>query len=259
MGKGKRALAIVIAVANQKGGVGKTTTAANLGASLARQGCRVLLIDMDPQGNLTSALGVSRSSQLTVADALLDRRIDLPIVAVPHGAGFLDLVPASLALAGAEAQLMNKLGREMRLRDQVARLGDRYAYVLIDTPPSLGLLTINALVAAERVLIPTEARFFALQGVQMIEESIEEALYLNPKLEVLGILLSKYDRRLREERQVSDYLRERWGERVFVTEIGTSSKILEAGSSGMSIYAYAGGDRAAELYAQLAREVLSRA
>ena len=256
--KERRRMAIVIAVANQKGGVGKTTTTANLGASLARHGCRILLVDMDPQGNLTSALGVPRSSDVTVADALLDRRVGLPVVHVDNGTGRLDVVPASLALAGAEAQLMNKLGREMRLRDQVARLEADYDYILIDTPPSLGLLTINALVAAQRVLIPTEARFFSLQGLQMIEESIEEALYLNPKLEVLGILLSKYDRRLREERQVADYLRERWGERVFATEIGSSSKILEAGSAGRSVFAYAGADRAAEVYAQLAEEVLSR-
>ena len=251
-------MAIVIAVANQKGGVGKTTTTANLGASLARQGCRVLLVDMDPQGNLTSALGVPRSTEVTVADALLDRRVALPIVHLENGTGRLDVVPASLALAGAEAQLMNKLGRELRLRDQVSRLEQQYDYILIDTPPSLGLLTINALVAAQRVLIPTEARFFSLQGLQMIEESIEEALYLNPKLRVLGILLSKYDRRLREERQVRDYLRERWGERVFATEVGTSSKILEAGSAGLPVLTYAPGDRAADVYAQLAREVLSR-
>jgi len=251
-------MAIVIAVANQKGGVGKTTTTANLGASLARHGRRILLVDMDPQGNLTSSLGVPRSSERTVADALLDRQVALPIVHVENGTGRLDIVPASLALAGAEAQLMNKLGREMRLRDHVTRVDGAYDYVLIDTPPSLGLLTINALVAAHRVLIPTEARFFSLQGLQMIEESIEEALYLNPRLKVLGILLSKFDKRLREEKQVSEYLRERWGERVFRTEIGTSSRILEAGSSGMSVFKYAGAERAAEVYGRLAEEVLSR-
>jgi chromosome partitioning protein len=251
-------VAIVIAVANQKGGVGKTTTTANLGPSLAKRGQRVLLVDMDPQGNLTSALGVSRASEQTVADALLDRRVRLPVIPIENGSGCIDLVPASLALAGAEAQLMTKLGREMRLRDQVTQVERSYNYVLIDTPPSLGLLTINALVAADRVLIPTEARFFSLQGLQMIEESIEEVLYLNPKLEVLGILLSKFDRRLREEKQVADYLRDRWGARVFQTEIGTNSKILEAGSTGKSVLSYAGGDRAVAAYVQLAEEVLRR-
>jgi|SRR5215208_699551 chromosome partitioning protein len=251
-------MAIVIAVANQKGGVGKTTTTANLGPSLAKHGRRVLLIDMDPQGNLTSALGVSKVGAETVADALLDRHVRLPIVPISNGTGRVDLVPASLALAGAEAQLMNKLGREMRLRDQVAQLDSSYDYVLIDTPPSLGLLTINALVAAQRVLIPTEARFFSLQGLQMIEESIEEVLYLNPKLEVIGILLSKLDRRLREEKQVTDYLRKRWGARVFATEIGTNSKILEAASTGKTIFGYPGAERAVEGYVRLAEEVLRR-
>jgi len=251
-------MAIVIAVANQKGGVGKTTTTANLGASLAKRGQRVLLVDMDPQGNLTSAVGVSKSADRTVADALLDRQVELPVVCLENGTGRLDLVPASLSLAGAEAQLMNKLGRELRLRDHVAQVESNYDFILIDTPPSLGLLTINALVAAERVLIPTEARFFSLQGLQMIEESIEEVLYLNPKLQVLGILLSKFDRRLREEKQVADYLRERWGANVFATEIGTNSKILEAGSAGKSVFEYPGAERAAEAYAQLTEEVLRR-
>ncbi len=251
-------MAIVIAVANQKGGVGKTTTTANLGASLARRGLRVLLVDMDPQGNLTSAVGLPRSAEQTVADSLLDRHVHLPIQHLANGVGRLDLAPASLALAGAEAQLMNKLGREHRLREHLEPLAAAYDYVVIDTPPSLGLLTINAFVAATRVLIPTEARFFSLQGLQMIEESIEEVLYLNPKLEVLGILLSKLDRRLREEKQVADYLRERWGARVFATEIGTSSKILEAGSAGVSVFQYNGAERAAETYEALAEEVVRR-
>jgi chromosome partitioning protein len=248
----------VIAVANQKGGVGKTTTTANLGAALARQEKRVLLIDMDPQGNLTSAVGISKKTERTIAEALLDYRAELPTVHVENGTGRLDVVPATLALAGAEAALTNKLGREQRLRDQLDRNAREYDYVVIDTPPSLGLLTINALVAADKVLIPTEARFFSLQGLQMIEESIEEVLYLNPKLKVIGILLSKLDRRLREEKQVSEYLRERWGALVFETEIGTSSKVLEASSAGKSVFGYLGAERAAEIYAMLAQEVLRR-
>jgi chromosome partitioning protein len=248
----------VIAVANQKGGVGKTTTTANLGAALARQDRRVLLVDMDPQGNLTSAVGISKQTEQTVAEALLDHRAPLPTVKVANGVGRLDVAPATLALATAEAALMNKLGREQRLRDQLARNALDYDVVLIDTPPSLGLLTINALVAADRVLIPTEARFFALQGLQMIEESVEEVLYLNPKLRVIGILLSKLDRRLREEKQVAEYLRERWGALVFETEIGTSSKVLEAGSAGRTVFGYLGAERAAETYATLAEEVMRR-
>ena len=175
-----------------------------------------------------------------------------------NGNGRLDVTPATLALASAEAALMTKLGREQRLRDQLNRHAAGYDVVMIDTPPSLGLLTINALVAADRVLIPTEARFFSLQGLQMIEESIEEVLYLNPRLKVIGILLSKLDRRLREEKQVAEYLRERWGALVFETEIGTSSKVLEASSAGKSVFSYLGAERAAETYATLAEEVLRR-
>jgi chromosome partitioning protein len=252
-------LALVIAVANQKGGVGKTTTTANLGASLGLRGQRVLLVDLDPQGNLTSAFGLDKTSERTVAESLLDRKVPLPVVPVENGHfGCLDIAPSSLALASAEAALMNKLGRELRLRDQLAALEPNYTHVLIDTPPSLGLLTINALVAATRVIVPTEARFFSLQGLQMLEESIEEILYLNPRLKVLGIMLSKLDRRLREERQVAEYLRKRWGTLVFETEVGTNSKILEAGSAGTSVFRYAGAERAVEVYLALAEEVLRR-
>jgi len=248
----------VIAVANQKGGVGKTTTTANLGAALARLGKAVLLIDMDPQGNLTSAVGISKKTEHTVAEALLDYRAILPAIEVGNGLGRLAVAPATLSLASAEAALMNKLGREQRLRDQLGRHAAQFDFVLIDTPPSLGLLTINALVAADRVLIPTEARFFSLQGLQMIEESIEEVLYLNPRLKIIGILLSKLDRRLREEKQVSEYLRERWGALVFETEVGTSSKVLEASSAGKTVFGYLGAERAAENYAMLAQEVVRR-
>lgn len=262
-------MATVIAVANQKGGVGKTTTTANLGAALTLRGKRVLLVDLDPQGNLTSSFGLEKDVQQTVADALLDRHTPLPVVPVPNGAivpmrfddgdqHHLAVVPAAVNLAGAEAQLMNKLGREMRLRDQLSAVDKDYDYVLIDTPPALGVLTINALVAATKVIIPTEARFFSLQGLQMLEESIEEILYLNPRLEVLGVLLSKLDRRLKEERQVSAYLRQRWGIRVFHTEIGTNSKILEAGSTGTSVFHYPGAEKAVNAYLALADEVIAR-
>lgn len=251
-------MSTIIAISNQKGGVGKTTTTANLGAALFHLGYKVLLVDMDPQANLTAAFGFSGQADVSIADALLDRKVQLPILSFAQNLeARLDVVPSSLTLASAEAALMNKLGRELRLRDQLSAAGGAYRYILIDTPPSLGLLTINALVAADKVIIPTEARLFSLQGLQMLQESIEEVLYLNPRLQILGILLSKLDRRLKEERLVAGYLRDRWGTQTFRTEVGTNSKILEAASSGTPVFNYSGAEKAAEMYMSLAREVLT--
>jgi chromosome partitioning protein len=252
-------VATIIAIANQKGGVGKTTTTANLGASLAEVGQRVLLVDLDPQGNLTSAFGQNRRADATVAEALLDHNTPLPILTVENAdRPPISIAPANITLASAEAALRDKLGREMRLRNQLMAVDEQFDFVLIDTPPSLGVLTINALVAAKWVIIPTEARFFSIQGLQLLENSISETLYLNDQLAVMGILLSKLDTRLREERQVSNFLRDRWGDRVFTTEIRTNSKILEAGSAGASVFRYVGADKAAESYLNLAREVIAR-
>lgn len=249
----------IVAIANQKGGVGKTTTTANLGASLAVLGQRVLLVDLDPQGNLTAAFGLDRQVEISIAQSLLDRACPLPILMTANDQQpSVAVVPASIPLASAEAALVTKLGRELRLRDQILPVADQYDFILIDTPPSLGLLTINALVAANSVIIPTEARFFSLQGLQMLQESITEVLQLNASLTILGILLSKFDRRLREERSVAKFVRERWGDLVFATEIGTNSKILEAGSAGASVFRYTGADKAAASYLELAREVMGR-
>ncbi|MDE3078392.1 MAG: ParA family protein [Chloroflexota bacterium] len=252
-------MARVVAIANQKGGVGKTATTANLGIALSRLGRRILVVDMDPQGNLTASFGVQDRIKHTVADALLDRNQPLPTINVQSTLeGCLDLTPSNASLAAAESSLSNKLGREFRLRDVLAGLADRFEIILIDTPPSLGLLTVNSLVAASRVIVPTEARFFSLQGLQGLEDTISEVQYLNPDLKILGILLSKLDRRLKEEQTVSSYLREKWGELVFTTEVGTNSKILEAASSGVPVSDIAGGTKAAELYGELAQEVLER-
>lgn len=252
-------MATIIAISNQKGGVGKTTTTANLGASLAEIGQRVLMVDLDPQGNLTSAFGQNTRADATVAESLLDQNAPLPVLKVENSdRPGVDLVPATISLASAEAALMTKLGREMRLRNQLMTVAEDYDFILIDTPPSLGVLTINALVAADWVIIPTEARFFSIQGLQLLENSIAETRYLNAQLEVMGILLSKLDTRLREERQVSNFLRERWGDKVFETEIKTNSKILEAGSAGVSVFRYMGANKPAETYLSLAREVMRR-
>ena len=248
-----------IACANQKGGVGKTTTAANLSATLSQMGKRVLAVDMDAQANLTAHFGLERELDASVATALRDRQADLPIYRIEdERGGSVDVVPASLELASVEFQLTAVIGRELRLREHLARVQDQYDFIIVDTPPSLGLLTVNALVAADCVIIPTEARFFSLQGLYMLEETIAEVASLNPKIEVLGVLLSKYDRRLREEQAVWQYLHERWGDRVFTTEIGINSKILEAASAGVSVVSYSGARKAVDAYQLLAREVLDR-
>jgi chromosome partitioning protein len=249
----------IISIANQKGGVGKTATTTNLGRTLFEMGYRVLVVDMDPQGNLSASFKSCHANSSTLAVALLDRQVSLPIVPVARcRISILDLVPTNISLAATEAALMNKLGREFRLREQLASVADRYDFIFIDTPPSLGLLTINSLVAAQLVLVPTEARYFSLQGLKMLQESIDEILYINPDLRILGIVLSKFDRRLREEQTVAAYLRENWGEQVFQTSIGTNSKILEAASAGIPLIELNGAQRAVEMYRALAREVITR-
>ncbi len=251
-------MALIIACANQKGGVGKTTTTANLSAALSQMGKRILAVDMDAQANLTAHLGLERELETSIAGALRDRKVEMPIYRIEDAGIVIDVVPASLELASVEFQLAAVIGRELRLRERLERVRDDYDFILIDTPPSLGLLTINALVAADCVIVPTEARFFSLQGLYMLQETIAEAAALNPNIEILGVLLSKYDRRLREEKAVWQYLHERWGDRVFTTEIGTNSKILEAASAGVPVNAYSGAKKAANAYQLLAREVLDR-
>ena len=253
-------MGIIIAVANQKGGVGKTTTTANLGSGLARRGYNVLLVDMDPQANLTAAFGIERNVDATIGDALMDRSIEPPILRVADVNGMqIDVMPADLNLASIETNLVNKVGRDSRLRDQLSKVVSDYDFILIDTPPSLGLLTVNALVGSDWVIIPTEARFFSMQGLEMLDESINEVLYLNPKLKILGVVLSKFDRRLREETSVNKFLREKWGPTVFETPVPVNSKILEASSAGVSVYAYKGTQKAMGFYDALVEEVVARA
>ena len=259
-------MATKIAVANQKGGVGKTTTTANLGVAMARDEKRVLLVDMDPQSNLTAAFGLERNLAETLTQALIDRDRPLPILRVADASGIeVDIVPASLDMTTVETALASRIGREMRLRDKLRKVEEDYDFILIDTPPSLGLLTVNSLVAAEYVVVPTEARFFSLQGLEMLKESINEVLYINPNLRILGILLSKLDRRLREEKSVAEFIREEWGDTAFSAYIPTKSKILEASSNGVSLYAYKknrtstpGLRLAIGSYEELAKEVAER-
>lgn len=249
----------VIAIINQKGGVGKSTTAINLSAALGELGKQVLLIDLDPQGNTTSGLGVEKSQiSKCVYDVLLN---DTPIedVIAPDICQGLDLVPATINLAGAEVELVSEIARENRLKDAVGGLRGLYDYIFIDCPPSLGLLTVNALVAADKLIIPIQCEFYALEGVTKLLDSMNRVKKrLNTGLDVFGILLTMYDGRTTLARQVAREVRGYFGRQVFETIIPRTVKLSEAPSYGLPITQYDPTGRGAQSYAALAKEVVQR-
>ena len=249
----------VIAIINQNGGVGKSTTAINLSAALGEMGKQVLLIDLDPQGNSSSGLGVEKNRvSRCIYDALLN---DIPLtdIIIPDVSKGLDVVPATINLAGAEVELVSEMARENRLKDAIGPMRARYDYVFIDCPPSLGLLTINALVAADKLLIPIQCEFYALEGVTKLLDSMKRVKSrLNPSLDIYGVLLTMSDNRTTLSRQVSDEVRRFFGKIVFETSIPRTVKLSEAPSFGQPITQYDPTGKGAQSYIDLAKEVISR-
>jgi chromosome partitioning protein len=245
----------VIALANQKGGVAKTTTTLNLGVAFSEHGYKVLLVDLDPQGNLTMSQGLNPDSiERSMYDVLVHR---LPIEQVIETRE-VDVAVSSIDLAGADMALSSQIGRERALEKALAPVRDRYDFILIDTPPSLGLLTVNAFVAATGVLVPVQTEYLSLRGLVQLENTLAMVREnLNPQASIMGILPTMFDRRITHSREADEILRENFGELVYNTRIRKTVRFAEAPVKGSSILAYEPTGEAAAMYRDLAKEVLN--
>ncbi len=249
----------VFAITNQKGGVGKTTTAVNLGAALAKLGERVLLIDIDPQGNATSGLGLSRNEVKSCIYNVLIEELPLEDVKVKTKWVKLDMVPATIQLAGAEIELVSLTAREYRLKEAITEVKTEYDYIIIDCPPSLGLLTLNAMNAADGVIIPIQCEYYALEGLGQLMNTINLVRkHLNSNLKIEGVVLTMYDSRTNLSEQVAEEVRKYFQQYVYKTIIPRNVRLSEAPSYGQHILEYDPRSRGAALHLSLAREVLNR-
>ncbi len=247
----------VIAIANQKGGVGKTTTTVNLAASLAKAGKKVLLIDIDPQGNSTSGLGVDkRRCEKTVYDCLINEE-KMENVSIPTEYENLDICPSNLDLSGAEIELISVIGRETRLKESLATAREEYDYILIDSPPSLGLITVNTLTAADSIIIPIQCEFYALEGVSQLVETVKRIKKaLNPSLFIQGIVMTMYDARTNLSMQVVDEVKRFFPGKVYKTIIPRNVRVSEAPGFGKPVIYYDEASKGAEGYIDLAAELM---
>lgn len=250
----------IIAMCNQKGGVGKTTTSINLAASLAEYGRKVLIVDFDPQGAASAGLGINGNElEATVYNLLVDRNVDIRETIQHTDVPGMDIIPANIDLSAAEIQLVNEVAREMALARALAKIADEYDVIIIDCQPSLGLLTVNALTAAHGVMIPLETEFFALRGVALLVETIEKVRdRLNPKLKIDGILATMVDTRTLHSREVLDTLDQAFADKVYKTQIRRTVKFPDASVATEPITTFASTHAGAKAYRQLAREVIAR-
>jgi chromosome partitioning protein len=249
-------VADVIVITNQKGGVGKTTTTVNLAAYLARQGQRVLLVDLDPQGNSTSGLGLDKTTIEKGLYEVLVKETPLQEVRIKTNVPNLDLAPAAVVLAAAEVELAGQIAREHRLKSAVEKVRHEYDYIIIDSPPSLGILTVNGLVSADYLLIPVQTEFYALEGLSQLLQTVQRVrVSLNPRLGLLGVLLTMYNKNTILSRQVEQEIKKHFPNKVFETIIPRNIRLAEAPSYGKTIMHYDRFGKGAAAYKSLAKEV----
>ena len=249
-------MARVISIDNQKGGVGKTTTAVNLSACIAQRGKRVLLIDADPQGNATSGLGIESHTEKSVYNVLVDD-MDIAETILPTMIKKLEICPANINLAGAEIELVSMVSRENRLKEALTKIRDEYDYIFIDCPPSLGLITLNAFTASDSVLVPIQCEYYALEGLGQLINTIKLVQrHLNPELVIEGVILTMFDARTNLSTQVSREVEKYFGDKVFQTIIPRNIRLSEAPSHGLPITLYDDESKGAETYKKLAKELI---